>query len=138
MTSLAGLFFVSKGKNLSGIVTAEGKSIIKRPLVWSLDKTGENETSDVTQRLEMLIVGGTKTVVVGIGSSDVKAIAVGGEAGQPPFGAAIPVTAVPTKTNDMLLTREVQWLGTHAGSSQLFFAERVGQQVTIHCLFAKV
>lgn len=94
--------------------------------------------SDVSQRIEMLIVGGNKTVVVGIGSSDVKAIAVGGEAGQPPFGAAIPVTAVPTKVNDQLAVREVQWLGTHAGSSQLFFAERVGQQFTVQCLFAKV
>lgn len=106
--------------------------------MWSLDKASEGETSDVSQKIEMLIVGGTKTVVVGIGSSDVKAIAVGGESGQPPFGAAIPVTAVPTKANDIQAVREVQWLGTHAGSSQLFFAERVGQQVTVHCLFAKM
>lgn len=91
----------------------------------------------MTQRLEMLVVGGTKTVVVGIGSADVKAIAVGGEAGQAPFGAAIPVTAAPTGISDLLVTREVQWLGTHAGSAQLFFSERVGQQVTIQCLFAK-
>lgn len=107
--------------------------------MWSHDKGVEEELApDVTQRLEMLIVGGTRTVVVGIGSADVKAIAVGGEAGQPPFGEAMPVTEVPTRAGDLLLTREVQWLGTHAGSSQLFFAERVGQQVTIHCLFAKV
>jgi hypothetical protein len=84
----------------------------------------------------MLIVGGTKTVVVGIGSSDIKAIAVGGEQGQPPFGAAILVTA-PTRANDLLAVREVQFLGTHAPSSQLFFSERIGQAVTIHCLFSK-
>lgn len=151
-----GLFFVSKGelcgfsgasqicndafagRNLSGIVTADGRSVIKKPLVWSLEKPAKSETLDVYHRVEVLVVGGNKTVIVGIGSSDAKAIAVGGGTGEAPFGAAVPVTSRPTsKPSDMAAVREVQFLGTHAPTNQLFISERVGANFLVYALFSK-
>ncbi|KAM0755931.1 hypothetical protein T439DRAFT_320630 [Meredithblackwellia eburnea MCA 4105] len=121
-----GLFFVSRGRNLSGIVTGDGRSVIKKPLVWSMDKGNEGEqVQDVYRRIEVLIVRGTQTVVMGVGSSEVKAIAVGGGPGEPPFGTAASLT--PTSTSKSTEPREVIFLGTHAASNQLFFTERVGQ-----------
>ena len=106
---------------------SDGRSVIKKPLVWSLDKPADGDAGvDVIRRIEMLIVGGTKTVILGVGNSEVKAIAVGGGAGEAPFGAAIALTPTPgsAKTSD---PRDVVFLGTHAASNQMFFTERVGQ-----------
>lgn len=86
----------------------------------------------------MLIVGGTKTVVVGVGSNEVKAIAVQGEQDKPPFGAAVNVTPAPSsRSNDLLAVREVHFLATHSQSSQLFYSERVGGSYTINVLSSK-
>ncbi|KAI5480073.1 mitogen-activated protein kinase kinase kinase kinase 4-like protein [Pseudohyphozyma bogoriensis] len=118
-----GLFFVSKGRNLSGIVTGDGRSVIKKPLVWNADKTSDAEHGlDTYRRIEILIVGGNRTVVVGVGSSEVKAIAVQGEGGQAPFSSAISVTPTPSlRPND---AREIEFLGNHSVTNQLFFTER--------------
>lgn len=134
-----GLFFVSKGKNLSGIVTGDGRSVIKRPLVWSLDKAADAD-ADVYERIEMLIVQQTRTVVVGMGTREVRAIAVGGEVGQAPFGTAVGVAGagVSGGKDGKDTVREVKWLGTQQGGSQLFYSERVGQNWTVHVLSAKV
>ncbi|GAA5865041.1 hypothetical protein JCM1840_005717 [Sporobolomyces johnsonii] len=123
-----GLFFVSKGKSLTSIVTADGKSIIKRPLVWSHEKlTTGDESTEIHQRIELLVVGGTKTVVVKVGASDVKAIAVEGSPSTNPFSSA--VSASPTSSRPV-----IQFLSTHSASQQLLFAQTVGQSWTIQCL----
>ena len=142
-----GLFFVSKGKNLSGIVTGDGRSVIKRPLVWSLDKAPESD-ADVYDRIEMVIVhaagaAAPRTVVVGLGNREVRAIAVGGEAGEAPFGQAVGVAGAGVgvsareREKDAAKEREVKWLGTQGGGSQLFFSERVGQSWTVSVLAAR-
>ncbi|KAK4699770.1 hypothetical protein P7C70_g6487, partial [Phenoliferia sp. Uapishka_3] len=121
-----GLFFVCRSRNLSGIVTGDGRSVIKKPLVWSLDKPADGDAgTDVIRRIEMLIVGGTKTVILGIGNTEVKAIAVGGGHGEAPFSAAVSLT--PTTTSKSTEPRDIVFLGTHAPSNQMFFTERVGQ-----------
>ncbi|KAM0793450.1 hypothetical protein ACM66B_000894 [Microbotryomycetes sp. NB124-2] len=123
------LFFVSKGDSLSGIVTAEGKSVIKRPMVWTSNNSfsvGEPSAIDAPRRLEMLVSGETKTFVVSISSNEVKAIAVQGGVNEPSFTAAAKAHGGPADS--------VQWLGTHAHSSQLFFAERNGQHIVFKCL----
>ncbi|GAA5919165.1 hypothetical protein JCM1841_002481 [Sporobolomyces salmonicolor] len=123
-----GLFFVSKGKSLTSIVTADGKSIIKRPLVWSDEKmTTGDESIEVDQRIELLVVGGTKTVVVKVGASDVKAIAVEDSPSTIPFSSA--VSASPTSSRPV-----IEFLSTHSASQQLLFAQTVGQSWTIQCL----
>ncbi|KAK4057595.1 hypothetical protein OIO90_001240 [Microbotryomycetes sp. JL221] len=123
------LFFVSKGNSLSGIVTAEGKSVIKRPLVWTNDKTfqtGQSQVVEAPRRLELLVVDGAKTFVVSTSATEVKAIAVQGGVDEPSFTAAA--------TANSRSADSIQWLGTHSLSSQMFFAERNGQQITIKCL----
>ncbi|GAA6006423.1 hypothetical protein JCM10207_004928, partial [Rhodosporidiobolus poonsookiae] len=128
-----GLFFVSKGKSLSGIVTADGKSIIKRPLVWSQDKVDNSseQGSDVPQHVEILVVGGTRTVVCKIGSQDVKAISVDGGSPSSPFSPALTVTSTRTRPS-------IQFLATHSPSQQLFFAQTVGSSFTVHCLELRI
>ncbi|KAK4055227.1 hypothetical protein OIV83_000507 [Microbotryomycetes sp. JL201] len=124
-----GLFFVSKGDSLSGIVTAEGKSVIKRPMVWTSSNAlsvGEQSAVDAPRRLEMLVSGGTKTFIISISANEVKAIAVQGGLNEPSFTAAARALKSPADA--------VQWLGTHAQSSQLFFAERNGQHIVFKCL----
>ncbi|KAL8283662.1 hypothetical protein RQP46_005457 [Phenoliferia psychrophenolica] len=123
-----GLFFVCRSRNLSGIVTGDGRSVIKKPLVWSLDKPADGDAGvDVIRRIEMLIVGGTKTVILGIGNSEVKAIAVGGAPGEAPFGAAVSLTPTTPNAKGSTDPRDIVFLGTHSTSNQLFFTERVGQ-----------
>ncbi|GAA6049505.1 hypothetical protein JCM3770_000820 [Rhodotorula araucariae] len=120
-----GLFFVSKGKTVSGIVTADGKSIIKRPLIWSRDSSPASTDIECTQRLEVVVVAGARTVVVKLSSTDVKAISVDG--GSSTFSAAVPVTRPNARA-------AVQFLGTHSAGQQLLFAQTVGPSYTIQCL----
>lgn len=116
-------------------MTGDGRSVIKKPLVWNLDRQTDGDPGgDLYRRIEMVIVGGTRTVVVGVGATEVKAIAVGGEAWQAPFGVAIPVTPTPgTRASDV---REIEFLGNHLASNQLFFTERVGQTWRAWCIGA--
>ncbi|GAA5852956.1 hypothetical protein JCM9279_000092 [Rhodotorula babjevae] len=120
-----GLFFVSKGSSISGIVTADGKSIIKRPLIWSSDQAPASPDSECLQRLEVLVVGGTRTVVVKLSSTDVKAISVDG--GSSSFSTAVPVTRSNARG-------QVNFLSTHRVGQQLLFAQTVGPSTTIFCL----
>lgn len=114
-------------------MTGDGRSVIKKPLVWSLDKAAEGDQGvDVYRKIEILIVRGTKTVVVGIGAFEVKAIAVGGAAGEAPFGPAVSLCpTVPPKSGDV---NDIVFLGTQAKTNQLFFTERVGTSWKAWCV----
>ncbi|GAA5913181.1 hypothetical protein JCM8208_001693 [Rhodotorula glutinis] len=120
-----GLFFVSKGSSISDIVTADGKSIIKRPLIWSTEQGPISPDIECLQRLEVLVVGGTRTVVVKLSPTDVKAISVDG--GASPFSTAVPVTRPNARG-------QVSFLATHRMGQQLLFAQTVGPSTTILCL----
>ncbi|GAA5898688.1 hypothetical protein JCM6882_000898 [Rhodosporidiobolus microsporus] len=126
-----GLFFVSKGRNLSGIVTADGKSIIKRPLVWSHDRHEPTDPpTDIPQRIEVLVVGGKRTVVVKLSPFDVKCISVDGISSTSPFSPALTVSPSHSRPS-------IQFLATHSPSQQLLFAQTVGSSsYTIQCLAA--
>ncbi|KDE07825.1 hypothetical protein MVLG_01920 [Microbotryum lychnidis-dioicae p1A1 Lamole] len=133
-----GLFFVTKGSNLSGIVTAEGKSVIRRPLVWSeaaINPDPEQASFVEPNRIEMLICKRARTVVINLARSGIHAIAVAGqERDEAPFGETLSVAPASGSSGNSL--KEIAWLGTHA-SSQLFFAERVGSSFVIKCLYAR-
>ncbi|GJN91514.1 hypothetical protein Rhopal_004537-T1 [Rhodotorula paludigena] len=125
-----GLFFVSKGQNLSGIVTADGKSVIKRPIVWGNDPLPVDPANEPPQRLEVLVLGGRRTVVVKLSPSDVKAISVEGASPTAPFSAATLVSP------PRLVRPAIQFLATHSAGQQLVFAQVVGQSFSIQCLAA--
>ncbi|SCZ98405.1 BZ3500_MvSof-1268-A1-R1_Chr7-1g09126 [Microbotryum saponariae] len=133
-----GLFFVTKGSNLSGIVTAEGKSVIKRPLVWSetaISPDPEQASFVEPNRVEMLICKRSRTVIINLARSGIHAIAVAGqERHEDYFGETLSVAPASGSSGNSL--KEIAWLGTHA-SSQLFFAERVGSSFVIKCLYAR-
>ncbi|BGP36622.1 hypothetical protein JCM10449v2_000523 [Rhodotorula kratochvilovae] len=123
-----GLFFVSKGQTISGIVTADGKSIIKRPLIWSQDPSPPLASdTECSQRLEVLVVGGARTLVVKLSPTDVKAISVDG--GSSPFSAAVPVCRPNARAS-------IQFLATHYAGQQVLYSQTVGQTYTIQCLAA--
>ncbi|GAA5827052.1 hypothetical protein JCM11251_002223 [Rhodosporidiobolus azoricus] len=125
-----GLFFVSKGRNLSGIVTADGKSIIKRPLVWSHDRQVPTDlTTDIRQRVEVLVVGGKRTVVVKLSPLDVKCISVDGLSSTSPFSPALTISPMHSRPS-------IQFLATHSPSQQLLYAQTVASSYTIQCLAA--
>ncbi|GAA5969335.1 hypothetical protein JCM11641_007555 [Rhodosporidiobolus odoratus] len=133
-----GLFFVSKGKNISGIVTADGKSIIKRPLVWSHEKSDPSEPpSESQQRIEVLVVGGKKTVVVKVGTTDVKAISVDGVSTTSPFSPALLVSPSSSSSSSPQNRSNIQFLATHTPGQQLLFAQSVGTSYTVQCLGAR-
>ncbi|GAA6058745.1 hypothetical protein JCM10212_003433 [Sporobolomyces blumeae] len=120
-----GLFFVSRGNTLTGIVTSDGKSVIKRPVIWFPEKpTKPTDPEEMPLRIEILVVGGTKTVVVKVSPTDVTAIAVEGLTTTNPFSP--PVLASPS-----FPTPSIQFLATHSASQQLFFAQSVGQSWTV-------
>ncbi|SCV71007.1 BQ2448_3769 [Microbotryum intermedium] len=132
-----GLFFVTKGSNLSGIVTAEGKSVIKRPLVWTEAPTNpdpEQASFVEPNRIEILICKRSTTVIINLTRSGIYAIAVAGlERDESPFGDTVSVAPASGLSSS---SREIAWLGTHP-STQLFFAERVGSSFVIKCLYAR-
>lgn len=151
-----GLFLVTKGDSLSGIVTSEGKSgkllcpllhlisftnhtrpcttsVIKRPISWTLatDSISE-EIEDLPQDVQILTVGGDKTVVVKFSPSDVRAVAVEGNSTSPSKLFSPPVLASPPIT-----TSGVQFLANHHQSHQLFYSQSIGQSWTIQCLASR-
>ncbi|GAA5899139.1 uncharacterized protein JCM6883_005120 [Sporobolomyces salmoneus] len=121
-----GLFYVSRGNALTGIVTADGKSIIKKPICWSSDPT-RSPTDDSLQHIETLVVGGKKTVVVKLSNSEVKAISL-------EEGTSIP-TLVASSTS---LQLGIQFLSTHSAGQQTFFAQSTGTSSwVVKCLAAR-
>lgn len=134
------LFFVTRGKHVTGIVTPDGRSCIKRPIIFNADTAGEN-TEEAYTRIEVLLVaGGTKTVIVGVGSTELRAVAVGSSnssLGQGVFGEAVDVLTGRGGKQDGAGggERDIQFLGK-TGASQLFFSESVAGSHTIYCLSA--
>ncbi|GAA5932487.1 hypothetical protein JCM3775_005933 [Rhodotorula graminis] len=98
---------------------------LSRPLIWSTDQGPISPDAECLQRLEVLVVGGTRTVVVKLSPTDVKAISVDG--GVSPFSTAVPVTRPNARG-------QVNFLATHRMGQQLLFAQTVGPSTTILCL----
>ncbi|GAA5949973.1 hypothetical protein JCM3765_007755 [Sporobolomyces pararoseus] len=122
-----GLFFVSRGASLTGIVTADGKSIIKKPISWSSPDlpSVRSENAELPQHVEVLVVEGKRTIVLKISSSSVKATVL--EEGH---SAATLIPASPPTT--------IQFLSTHSASQQLFFSETSETGAwTIRCIGAR-
>ncbi|BGO94637.1 hypothetical protein NBRC10512_004934 [Rhodotorula toruloides] len=126
-TGPPGLFFVSKGANLTGIVTADGKSVIKRPLVWGNDRAAIDTVVDGMQRIEVLVLHGKRTAVVRVSPQDVKVISVDGASPSQPFTSAIPVSPARSRPR-------IQFLATHAAGQQLVYSQTVGSAFSIVCL----
>ncbi|GAA6022642.1 hypothetical protein JCM11491_001148 [Sporobolomyces phaffii] len=125
-----GLFFVSRGSSLTGIVTAEGKSILKKPMSWSESSPTDSSTDDVPQNIEVLVSSGRRTAVVKVSTSNVKAIEFEEGSTAPSVPAAITLTSTASAS--------VQFLSTHHASQQLFFAQTCGAgSWTIQCLGAR-
>ncbi|GEM06207.1 mitogen-activated protein kinase kinase kinase kinase 4-like protein [Rhodotorula toruloides] len=126
-TGPPGLFFVSKGASLTGIVTADGKSVIKRPLVWGSDCPLVEGGTDGMQRIEVLVLDGKRTAVVRVSPLDVKVISVDGASPSQPFAPAIPVSLARSRPR-------IQFLATHAAGQQLVYSQTVGSAYAIFCL----
>jgi hypothetical protein len=89
--------------------------------------------ADEIPRIEVLVTKANKTVVLQLSSSDVRAIAVESDhRGQEPYSTALSILASTSKSSD----REINWLATQHSTSQVFYAERLGQQITFNSVFA--
>lgn len=146
------LFFVSRGKRLTGIVDADGRSVIKRPIPWCaqpLVETGEldpQESADIFDRIETLIVKGRKTVLVGLGPSDIQLVNMGSstmqDTDEPPFSPGVSI-APPLREQRKVHrgsdangpdVREVTFLAKLGRS--IFWAEKVQNSVCVYSLNA--
>lgn len=124
------LFFVCKGKSLVHIVTGDGRSVIKRPILFNA--TPSLSPDDFYNRIEILTVEGKKTVIVGIGPFGIKAVKVEEETSsqqQALFGVAVEVESISVSRNapreNGSLDRNIQFLGMDSKGGQLFFSERL-------------
>ena len=124
------LFFVCKGKSLVHIVTGDGRSVIKRPILFNA--TPSLSPDDIYNRIEILTVEGKKTIIIGIGPFGIKAVKVEEETTQPQqalFGVAVEVEmSSVSKTaprENGSLDRNIQFLGMDSVGGQLFFSERL-------------
>ncbi|GAA5992014.1 hypothetical protein JCM10908_000699 [Rhodotorula pacifica] len=124
-----GLFFCSKGMELSGIMTADGKSVIKSPLRWShVHHRASYEDEDdadglARHRLEILVLSDRTTVVVKLTDRHVEALPIVGRDESPS-----PIE-LPTRARS-----SVHFLATNMSGEQLFFAEANNSSFTIKCL----
>ncbi|KAH9825113.1 hypothetical protein DFH28DRAFT_1047290 [Melampsora americana] len=78
-----GLFLVSRGKKITSIVDCDGRSVMKKPFVWSNDKhskpMGNVPENPQGFKIDMIIVKETRTMMVGIDSNEVKVFEIGGQ-----------------------------------------------------------
>lgn len=132
------LFFVTRGNYLTGIVSSDGKSILKRPIVFNSETTGGMECLPYSRIEVILVEGGTKTTIIGIGKNEIKAVLIGGSSASLPappldsfFGEAIEVVTDASFRGAEGI-KEIQSLG--AVNNQFFFSEKVGNYHSIHCL----
>ena len=78
-----GLFFVSRGRHSTGIVDGDGRSVIRKSINWQVEPnplvplSESMKVLDFFHRIETLVVGGTHTVVVGVGATQIQAVDVG-------------------------------------------------------------
>jgi hypothetical protein len=129
------LFFVTRGNNLTGIVDSQGKSILKRPIIFNPEQVGESAvTGEAYQRIEVLLVeNGRKTVIVGIGPKEIKAVLVGGSSPGQLFGDAVQVvTGGVHRGSGSDVKKDTQFLAKVR--NQLFFSEKTGNSYSVYCL----
>lgn len=127
------LFFVTRGRSVTGIVTGDGRSILRRPVTFG--ESGETPSSleDVFTRIEIIIVDGCKTVVVGIGAHGIKAVAIGEEVPFLPAIDVVPSHRSRSTSSPVLREREIQFLGKDS-QNQLYYAERQRNSWVVFCL----
>ncbi|KAH8925918.1 hypothetical protein BT69DRAFT_1067354 [Atractiella rhizophila] len=138
-----GLFFVTKAKQITGIVDAEGRSIIRKPVFWQGEPVDparfEMRSSDVISRVEMLVSDSQKTILIGVGPNDIQAVPVLGSSIDFPFGSAVSILPpLLTKrgfkhTDNFDGLRDVVFLGKANATNQVFWAERKNNTT---CLYA--
>lgn len=105
-------------------------AVIKRPISWTLPTdSNSEETEDLPQDVQLLVVEGDKTVIVKFSPSDVRAVAVEDTSTSSSKVFSSPVLASPPNPSS-----SVQFLANHHQSQQLFYSEMIGQSWTIRCL----
>lgn len=133
-----GLFFVSRGRHLTGIVTSDGRSIIRKPIVWTRESdettTLPLQPDECLDRIEVVNVDqGRTSAVVAIGRSTLRVVKVTGEPAHAPYAGPVPIS-VPSRHH--AAEAEYCYLGKVASTSQLFFAQRHGTSTTYAMLAA--
>ncbi|KAI9617389.1 hypothetical protein KEM48_004841 [Puccinia striiformis f. sp. tritici PST-130] len=80
-----GLFLVTRGKKVTSIVDCDGRSVMKKPFIWMNDKhskpspsSTENAHHPAGFRIEVVLIDGRRTVLVGLDHMEVKLFEVGG------------------------------------------------------------
>lgn len=156
-----GLFYVSRGKASTNIVDADGRSVIRKAIHWrddtnSLIEAGSDPDTlralHVWHRIEVLLSPSGRTIMVGIGATEIQAVEMG-PLGDSSNAIVIPDSAAkrrlkPVDAWDSL--RDVVYLGSLGASplsctmkstdhsppigSRIFWSERVGNQTQLHCL----
>lgn len=93
-----GLFFVTRGRDNTNIVDGDGRSVIRQAITWQRSEPLTHNTPDHLRalhnfsRIEMMVVqGGRKTILVGVGATDLQALDIGGPSTQ---DQATPLTSV--------------------------------------------
>ncbi|MBW0462002.1 hypothetical protein O181_001717 [Austropuccinia psidii MF-1] len=76
-----GLFLVTRGKKVTSIVDCDGRSVMKKPFVWSNDRHSKPTAISNNHgfRIEVMVVEDQRTLLVGLNSSEVKISEVGGK-----------------------------------------------------------
>ncbi|BGP52828.1 hypothetical protein JCM8202v2_000385 [Rhodotorula sphaerocarpa] len=121
-----GLFFCSKGSGATFIVTADGKSVVKAPLIWSSsgDSSSGDEDDFARHRLETLVLAGRQTVVVRAGQRAIEVVPVGNAGDKFPPSIVLPSRPFATTAH----------LATHVAGEQVFYSEATPASYTIKCL----
>jgi hypothetical protein len=124
-----GLFFVTRGNNLTGIVDSQGKSILKRPIIFNPEPS---MVAEAYQRIEVLLVeNGRKTVIVGIGPKEVKAVLVGGSS-LANLAVQVVTGGFHHRSSGSDVKKDTQFLAKVR--NQLFFSEKTGNSYSVYCL----
>lgn len=101
--------------------------MIKWPVRWNAASLPEEDEVDFARhRLETLVLGGAKTVVIRIASESVQLADFAGLGAEDGF---VPASAIPAPTR-----ARFRHLATHAAGEQLFFVEATTSSFVIKCL----
>jgi len=144
-----GLFFVSRGRQTTGIVDGDGRSVIRRPIQWESNPNPDGITEglrsiDIINRIETLVIDNRKTIVVGIGATHLQAVDVGQViySGSPDILYHQSVEITPPEVERRKLRggdivnsfRDVTYLAKVG--DRLFWSERNNSSFSIHSLVA--
>lgn len=142
-TNPPGLFFVSRGRHTTGIVDADGRSILRQPIRWresSEDLHEHIQDLDVYHRIEAISVGdGQKTAIVALGPTDVQTVCVDGS--DKGHSQPIDILPLPNRTRKDRSTdpydslRDVTFLARH--ENVVYWSERIGGNVCIQSVGTK-